>query len=106
MSEFDYDPSQVCTVDWPQTFKDEMVTSCDHLDVVPAGHRCYTYCKDDWRKMRGTEYMTCMNGQWRGAWPKCEKRGWRCDFNFETNCPGCIRAPHCCEHLVNEGDIR
>ena len=61
MSRFDYDETQVCSVDWPQTFKDEMVTSCDHMDVVPAGHRCYTYCKDDWRKMRGTEYMTCMN---------------------------------------------
>ena len=106
MSRFDYDETQVCSVDWPQTFKDEMVTSCDHMDVVPAGHRCYTYCKDDWRKMRGTEYMTCMNGQWRGSWPKCEKRGWRCDFNFETNCDGCIRAPHCCEHLENEGDVR
>ena len=26
MSRFDYDETQVCQVDWPQTFKDEMVT--------------------------------------------------------------------------------
>ena len=39
MSRFDHDETQVCAVNWPQTFKDEMVTSCDHMDVVPAGHR-------------------------------------------------------------------
>lgn len=105
-SRFDYDESQMCTVHWSTTHKDAMVTSCDHMTQVPAGHRCYTYCKDDWRKMRGSEYMTCMGGKWRGSWPKCESRGWRCDFNEETDCPGCVRPPHCCDHIENEGEIR
>jgi len=105
-SRFDYDESQMCTVNWSTTFKDAMVTSCDHMTEVPHGHRCYTYCKDDWRKMRGSEYMTCMGGKWRGSWPKCESRGWRCDFNDETDCPGCVKPPHCCDHIENEGEIR
>ena len=50
--------------------KDAMVTSCDHMTTVPSGYRCYTYCKDDWRKERGSEYMVCMGGKWRGTWPQ------------------------------------
>jgi hypothetical protein len=104
-SRFEYDESEICKVDWPTTTKDEMVSSCDHMTTVPAGHRCYTYCKDDWKKVRGDLYLVCMAGKWRGAMPTCEKRGWRCNFNFETYCPGCVRPDHCCEHIENEGSI-
>jgi hypothetical protein len=58
-SRFDYDKEMSCKLDWPTTVKDEMVTSCDYLTSVPGNHRCYTYCKDDWRKTKGSEYMTC-----------------------------------------------
>lgn len=105
-SRFDYSESEECVVDFPTTMKDAMVTSCDHMTVVPGGHRCYTYCKDDWRKMRGSEYMVCMGNKWRGSWPTCEPRGWRCGFNYETYCPGCVRPPNCCEHIVNEGNVQ
>lgn len=104
-SRFDFDEDVMCAVDWPTTHKDEMLTSCDHLQYVPAGHRCYTYCKDDWKKIRGTEYITCMNGKWRGSWPKCEPRGWRCNMNMDTYCPGCIRPDNCCDFVTNDGDI-
>ena len=45
------------------------------------------------------------DGKWKGTMPTCESRGWRCPFNFETYCPGCVRPPNCCEHIENEGNI-
>jgi len=104
-SRFEYDDEVSCSVDFPTSQKDAMVTSCDHMTSVPMNHRCYTYCKDDWRKMGGSEYMVCMGGKWRGAWPKCEPRGWQCNFNQETYCPGCVRPENCCDHITNEGNI-